>query len=441
MGIFSGIIKWFNTPFPHSDNTVEFKENSSPFDDFVVIDVETTGLSAYKDKVIQVAAVRYIHHKMSGRFASYVNPGRSIPKEASRINGITNDMVRSAPKFEAIQDKYFSFVKRSPLVVGYNVKFDLQFLSAESGMDLFSAWRHVDVLSLAREALPMLPNYKLSTVSQHIGFNANFHDALADCRACGQVLNYLCSKGLISIEYILDTLEPSTPVSQPVQKSAYSNPYIECELSDEDFETAYGLWSQGEEKRINGDIEAALHLFDSAHEMGYTAPVIYESYAKAYRKLRDYEKEISILDEAISHSSGPIADSFLHRKTRAEELMLAQQRREAAIAQRVLERKRKAELRRKRQEMEATKPKKSGKRAVIQYADDGRIIKEFESVSSAAKELGITPKGIRDAASGRQKHAGGFCWRYASPDIATCDIQQTVSTSSINSDNPFLEKI
>lgn len=418
MGIFSSLIQWFNTPFSHSDNTAEIKESSSPFDDFVVIDVETTGLSAYKDKVIQVAAVRYINHKMSGKFISYVNPGRSIPREASHVNGITNDMVRSAPKFEAIQNKYFSFIEQSPLVVGYNVKFDLRFLSAESGMDLFSTWRHIDVLSLARDTLPMLPNYKLSTVSQHIGFNANFHDALADCRACGEVLNYLCGKGLISTEYILDTLEPSTPASQPVQKSAYSNPYIECEMNKEDFETAYEFWSEGEKERINGDIKAALRFFDSAREMGYTAPVIYESYAKVYRKLRDYEKEISILNEAISHSSGPIADNFLHRKTRAEELMLVQQRRETAIAQRVLERKRKAELRRKKQEMADAKPKKSNKRAVIQYADDGTIIKEFESVASAAKESGITPKGIRDAASGRQKHAGGFCWRYASPDIA-----------------------
>lgn len=417
MGIFSGIIQWFNTPFSHSENTEESKTKSL-LDDFVVIDVETTGLSAYKDKVIQVAAVRYINHKMSDRFVSYVNPGRSIPREASRVNGITSSTVRSAPSFDKIRDKYFSFIEQSPLVIGYNVRFDLKFLAAESGVDLSSSWKHIDVLSLAREALPLLPNYKLSTVSQHIGFNTNFHDALADCRACGEVLNYLCSKGLISTEYILDTLEPSTSVSQPVQKSAYSNPYISCEMSKEDFETAYEFWSDGEEERINGDIKAALRLFDSAREMGYTAPVIYESYAKAYRKLKDYEKEISILDEAISHSSGPIADNFLHRKTRAEELMLAQQRRETAIAQRVLERKRKAELRRKRQEMEAAKPKKSGKRAVIQYADDGRIIKEFESVSSAAKELGITPKGIRDAASGRQKHAGGFCWRYASPDIA-----------------------
>lgn len=93
--------------------------------------------------------------------------------------------------------------------------------------------------------------------------------------------------------------------------------------------------------------------------------------------------------------------------------MAAQKERDAAAVQKALDKEQKAELRRKKKEEEAAKPKKSGKRAVIQYSDDGTIIREFESVASAAKEVGIASKGIRDAANGVQKHAGGFCWRYA----------------------------
>lgn len=196
MGIFSSLIQWFNTPFSHSENT-EAPKSKSLLDDFVVIDVETTGLSESKDKVIQVAAVRYINHKVAGRFASYVNPGRSIPREASRINGITSSTVRSSPSFDRIQNKYFSFIERSPLVIGYNVRFDLKFLCAESGLDLFEKWNYLDALSCAREALPTLPSYKLSEVCKHIGYTAKFHDAFADCCACGEVLNYLYRKGLL----------------------------------------------------------------------------------------------------------------------------------------------------------------------------------------------------------------------------------------------------
>lgn len=196
MGIFSGIIQWFNTPFSYVESTAE-PGNKSLLDDFVVIDVETTGLSEYKDKVIQVAAVRYINHKISKRFVSYVNPGRSIPREASRINGITSSTVRTAPKFEQIKYKYFDFIEQSPLVVGYNVRFDLKFLCSESGLDLYEKWNYLDVLSCTREAIPTLPGYKLSEVCHYIGYKANFHDALADCCACGEVLNYLHRKGLL----------------------------------------------------------------------------------------------------------------------------------------------------------------------------------------------------------------------------------------------------
>lgn len=419
MGLFSRLMKRFSSSRSRSGETEGPEKLNTPYADFVVIDVETTGLSANRDKVIQVAAVRYVNHKVAEKYAAYVNPGRPIPREASRVNGITDSMVCTAAEFKGIQDVYFAFVEQSPLVVGYNINFDLKFLSAESGVKLFSEWRYVDVLSLARKALPMLENYKLSTVSRYVGFNAKFHDALADCRACGEVLNYLCRKQLIPTDIIPEP--PKTydapPPSQTGRESTYSNPYISCDLSQQDFETAFGLWSQGEEKRKNGDIEAALRLFDSAREIGYTAPVIYESYAKVYRKLKDYEKEISILDDAIRQFNGPIANGFILRRSRAGELLLAQKNREEANAQKALEREKKAELRRLKQEMEAAKPKQSVKRAVIQFTDDGTVIKEFESVSAAAREVGIDSKCIRDAAYGRQKHAGGFCWRYAVPEI------------------------
>ena len=55
----------------------------------------------------------------------------------------------------------------------------------------------------------------------------------------------------------------------------------------------------------------------------------------------------------------------------------------------------------------------SGKRAVIQLNDNGAIIKIYRSVSEASNYVGVSPKTIRDAANGRYKHGGGFCWKYA----------------------------
>lgn len=64
----------------------------------------------------------------------------------------------------------------------------------------------------------------------------------------------------------------------------------------------------------------------------------------------------------------------------------------------------------------------------MQYADDGTMVKEFDSISAAANELGISSKCIRDAASGKQKHAGGFCWKYVSPDDSDNESFATAST-------------
>ena len=209
MGIFSGIKQWFSTPFSHSENADEPPKSKSLLDDFVVIDVETTGLDTKIGKVIQVAAVRYINHRETKRFVSYVNPGKRIPTQATHINGITNKMVQTTPKFSAIQYSFFSFVEQSPLVIGYNVGFDLKFLCAESGLDLFEKWNYLDVLSCTREALPALSGYKLAEVCNHIGYTAKFHDALADCRACGEVLNYLNRKKLLENNSVIQFCESS----------------------------------------------------------------------------------------------------------------------------------------------------------------------------------------------------------------------------------------
>ena len=72
----------------------------------------------------------------------------------------------------------------------------------------------------------------------------------------------------------------------------------------------------------------------------------------------------------------------------------------------------KAEERRKKAEMAASKPKRSRGRPVAQCLDDGTIVKEYESISAAAKEVGISDSSIRDAANGKQHHARGFCWKY-----------------------------
>ena len=133
----------------------------------------------------------------------------------------------------------------------------------------------------------------------------------------------------------------------------------------------------------------------------------------AYRKLKDYDKEIAILEEAIQKFDGEAAAKFQERKSRAEELRASHQRREEEERQRAIRREQRAERRRQEEELAKSKPKKAAGRAVIQCAEDGTEIQQFETVTAAAEAMGIHPKGIRDAAIGKQKRAAGFAWRYA----------------------------
>lgn len=377
---------------------------------YVILDTETTGLNPSSDKIIQISAIKYNSAGVpTDVYNTYLNPGCPIPARASSINGITDKMVSTAPKAQQIRDQFISFLGND-LIVGYNVKFDLKFLN-NTFDEIFAGCQYVDALEIARECLSM-PDYKLGTVASRVGFkpNASFHNALTDCEAVAAILHYM-GEDLNHWIRIFNTL---SQCAQRRSQSVYSAP--SSSLNDSQFEQGYRLWSHGEAERINGNIDAAFKLYDKARDAGYIYPFVYESYAKGYRKLKDYEKEIMILDEAIQLFKGPEAEIFVARKVRAQGLMAAQKERDAAAAQKALDKAQKAELRRKKKEEEAARPKKSCKRAIIQYSDDGTIIKEFESVTSAAQEIGVSPKSIRDAATGKQKHAGGFCWRYSSPD-------------------------
>lgn len=70
--------------------------------DYIVFDLETTGISCYNDKVVEISAIKVNNHKVVSEFTTLVNPECAIPYNASRINGITDDMVKDAPVFKTV---------------------------------------------------------------------------------------------------------------------------------------------------------------------------------------------------------------------------------------------------------------------------------------------------------------------------------------------------
>ena len=94
---------------------------------FIAFDFETTGLDHQNDKIIEVAAIKFIDGEIADRYVELVNPGISIPAVITEITGISDKMVRSSPSEELIIDDLLSFIGEDPLVA-HNIHFDEKFL-------------------------------------------------------------------------------------------------------------------------------------------------------------------------------------------------------------------------------------------------------------------------------------------------------------------------
>lgn len=155
------------------------------FKDYVVFDLETTGISCYNDKVVEISAIKVEKGQVVGEFTSLVNPQCPIPYAASRVNGITDEMVADAPTFEVVLAEFLDFIG-DRVLVGHNIHtFDMKFIyrDCEAFFGKVPANDYVDTLSLARICLPVLGHHKLTDLSEYYGISTQgAHRALNDCR-------------------------------------------------------------------------------------------------------------------------------------------------------------------------------------------------------------------------------------------------------------------
>ena len=136
--------------------------------DYVVFDLETTGISPKTDEVVEISAVKVEHGKVTDEFSTLVNPKRRIPYGASRVNGITDDMVAEAPFFEQVLEEFLEFIKGFVLV-GHNIaRFDMNFLyrDVEKYFERSLPNDYIDTLQMARRELPDLEHHRLTYVKR-----------------------------------------------------------------------------------------------------------------------------------------------------------------------------------------------------------------------------------------------------------------------------------
>jgi len=160
-------------------------------DNYTVIDIETTGLSAFGAEIIEVSALRYRDDALTDSYSALIKPSAPIPYFITELTGITNAMVKDARPRTEVLGEYREFLG-GDVLIGHNVNFDVNFLYDEFTRHLGAPLPNnfVDVLRLSRHYLRGLPNYKQTTVAEYFCLDTEgAHRALKDTEICAE--NYL----------------------------------------------------------------------------------------------------------------------------------------------------------------------------------------------------------------------------------------------------------
>lgn len=147
---------------------------------YVALDLETTGLDAQNDAIIEIGAAKFRRDEELDRFSTFVDPGRHIPHDITVLTGITDQDVRGAPQLHEVLPSLQRFIGEQP-VVGHSVDFDLRFLQQHS--PAFDT-AYLDTFELAGVLVPDADRYSLSRLAQMFGIKLEqAHRATADALA------------------------------------------------------------------------------------------------------------------------------------------------------------------------------------------------------------------------------------------------------------------
>ena len=194
-------------------------ESGRLLSEFVAVDVETTGLKPLRQRIIEIAAVRFRDGVEVERFETLVFPERRIPSYITTLTGITDEMVAAAPRFPDIAGKLERFLGNS-LIVGHNVAFDISFLNAELARCGRPALinERLDVMALAMRLLPSVRRPSLDRVAKAVGLAPRkIHRAAVDAVLAGEAALRLADQAVKTGHTTLDRLKAlgSGSVSRP----------------------------------------------------------------------------------------------------------------------------------------------------------------------------------------------------------------------------------
>lgn len=180
----------------------------------IYYDLETTGLKSDDDRIIEIAAYDAARNES---FCSFVNPERPVGEIATKLCGITDEMVKDAPLFKEVAEKFTQFCSGDVVLIAHNGdNFDKHFLRAEyqRAKEILPNFAYIDTLKWARKYRPDLPKFSLQYLRELFQIPANnAHRALDDVMIMKQVFENLI--GNLSMEEVYALLHQKRgPITQ-----------------------------------------------------------------------------------------------------------------------------------------------------------------------------------------------------------------------------------
>ena len=220
------------------------KDKKIDEEEFVVFDIETTGLNSHTNKIIEIGAVKIKAGRIIDRYSQLINPGISIPYYITEITSITNEQVANQPKIDEVIGKFVDFIGDAVLVA-HNAPFDMGFIKRDIkeylNIDLENSV--IDTLQMARDLFPDFKKYGLGDLNKSLGLALEkHHRAVDDSQATANMfiifLEKYKEKG---IEYLKD-INKGFEVN--VKKQSLKNIMVQVK-TQEGLKNMYKLVSEG----------------------------------------------------------------------------------------------------------------------------------------------------------------------------------------------------
>ena len=156
----------------------ELKEIPS---NYVITDVETTGLNPYKDSIIELCAIKVCEDKITEEFSAIIRPDVIIPDFIVQLTGITNEQAQGGETRREVLKNYCKFIGTFP-IIGHNIKFDLSFINSALEKEFKLAYKNLN-------------SYKLTNIANFLNIDTkNAHRALKDCKMTYEIIRDIKSK-------------------------------------------------------------------------------------------------------------------------------------------------------------------------------------------------------------------------------------------------------